>query len=571
MAKNNVRASIQSSLDSNADVTTNHEGARAFMHDALTRLYTRVAASFAGERKAYRGAEESNEELVADIRAAAAVDPEGILRLAAYTRQVLNMRSTSILLLTEAASIPACKPFVRRWTPEIVRRADEPAEVIAYWQKTRGSIGAGGQKGGEHAFPNSLTRGLEDAMKRFDAYQLDKYNRTDATVKMRDVLRVVRPKPDSEARSALYKFIVKGELDGELLPLLAAKANLLRKPKGEFDDEAKQLLADGSITWEVATSHFGSKPEVWDAIEFNFMAGLRNVRKLLQVGARKALGRVMAQLRDEGCIRHSKQLPFRFFSAYKAVETVEGADEVLKAELLDAILGALALSMSNLPKLGGVTFITADNSGSMQQPISERSMVQIVDIANLIASMGHTMCDSVITSAFGTNHQVVTLSKRDSVLTNMRLLATTPVGGSTEAWKTVRWLNETKTRVDRIILLSDMQCYTAHGYSVESLAEELRKYRSSVNPEVYLYSVDLAGYGTSQFPRGESRVATIAGWSERVLEFIPEFEAGGMASVIGKIMCWEPPVRRAHGDERSSKVEVAATSSDDAEGEGGEE
>jgi hypothetical protein len=60
---------------------------------------------------------------------------------------------------------------------------------------------------------------------------------------------------------------------------------------------------------------------------------------------------------------------------------------------------------------------------------------------------------------------------------------------------------------------------------------------------VYLYSVDLAGYGTSQFPTDERRVALLAGWSERFLEFIPLFEQDE-TQAIERIARWTPPGAR---------------------------
>ena len=153
--------------------------------------------------------------------------------------------------------------------------------------------------------------------------------------------------------------------------------------------------------------------------------------------------------------------------------------------------------------------------------------------------------------------------KNDSVITNMRKLAGTDVGFSTNAYLAVKHLRETKTRVDRIVLLSDMQCYDSDARSnwrgdSGSLAEELTKYRSSVNPEVYLYSVDLAGYGTSQFPQGDRRTALLAGWSERLLEFLPLFEADG-TQAVARINGWAPGSRAdtsPHADE-SAPVEQA--------------
>lgn len=538
--RQNQTLTVREQLSGRSDATRNHEDGLAFVMDAKSRLYTRVCASFFGEPKYYTDGNTSADELRADVKLAAASDPEFVLRLAAFARQEMHLRTTPQVVLAEAASIPVCKPFVRKWTPEIVRRADEPAEVIAYWTKQHGPIGSHGKPGGEHAFPNSLTRGLEDALARFGEYQFAKYDR-DGAVKLRDVLRIVRPHPGTPERSALYRYLVKGELNVELLPLLAAKAELLRKE--EFDAEARVLADRAHATWEVLVSKFGSRPEVWNAIDFPFMAGLRNIANFMRVGAAEALDRVIAMLRDPDHVRMSHQLPFRFYSAYRVVE---GLQHPRQAAVLEAILAALDASVTNLPRLPGRTFVTMDNSGSMRTPLSERSTVQFVDVCNLLGAIAHTSCEEAICSVFGTGHEVVPIVRKDSILTNMARLRDTDVDCSTNAYLAVKHLRETRTRVDRIILLSDMQCYdTESGWcgADGSLAEELRKYRSSVNPEVYMYSVDLAGYGTSQFPADERRVALLSGWSEKLLSFIPLFEGDGVQAV-DRIARWEPNRQR---------------------------
>jgi hypothetical protein len=561
MAKQNVAVSLGAQLRGRADATVNHEGGLAFTLDARTRLYTRACASLMREDKFYTDAAQADGELLADVQAVAVIDPEFVLRLAAYVRQVMNLRSTPVAMLVAAAAVPACKPFVRKWTPEIVRRADEPGEVIAWWVKLHGQIGSHGAKGGEHAFPNSLTRGLEDALSRFDEYQFGKYDRDDAQVKLRDVLRIVRPKPVSDAQSALFRFVVKGELDATHLPKMAAKAALLRKT--EFDAEARDLAAQAHATWEVLISKFGGSAATWNALHLPFMAGMRNLSNLMRNGADEALDRVMAMFRNPRHVARSKQLPFRFFSAYRAVESAQRFDRKLgytvqdekllnhprRAAVLEALLAALDASVVNLPRLHGRTFITTDNSASMQCPVSDKSTVQRVDVANLLGAIAHTMCDEAICSVFGDTHAVVPVVRNDSVLTNMGKLAGTDVGCSTNAYLTIRHLREKKIRVDRIVLFSDMQCYESDRAQPGSwsdingsLAVELAKYRSSVNPEVFLYSVDLAGYGTSQFPQSDRRVAMLAGWSERLLEFISLFEADGLQAV-DRISQWDPATR----------------------------
>ncbi len=531
----NRSQTLVQSLTNRGDATTNHEGGLAFVMDAMTRLYTRACTALVRQDKFYVSAEQADKELIADIHAVGSVAPEFVLRLAAYVRQVMNLRTVSLVMLAEAASIPACKPLVRRWTPQILRRVDELTEVVAYWKLRHGDIGARGQKGGANAFPNSLSNGIADAFGQFDEYQFAKYDRK-GSVTLRDVLRIVRPKPISAEQSAMFRYLVKGEVDVTYLPMTAAKAQLLCKT--ELDAEARVLAQAAHATWEVMLSHFGRMAEVWNSVHLPFMAGMRNLGNLLEVGADKALDRVVAMLRNQEQVRRSKQLPHRFFSAYKAVEA-RGGNSPRQAEVMEAVLVALEASVANVPRMQGVSFITMDNSGSMRMPLSKKSAVQYVDVANLLGAMGHTMCEQAICSVFGDGHAVVPVVRQDSILTNMRRFANTNVGYSTNAHLSIRHLNETRTRVDRIILLSDMECYATAQWGEASLAREWRQYRSSVNPDAYLYSIDLSGNGTSQFPADEKRVACLAGWSEKLLEFIPAFEQGG-TKAVERIAAWSP-------------------------------
>ncbi len=544
--------SLAEQLRNRPDATTNHEAGLAFEMPANLKLLTKCFASFMNEKTFYTDAAKGNQELFQAVHEAAQEDPELVLKIAAYGRDKMNIRSTPIAILAEAASIPACKPFVREYTAAILRRADEPAELMAYWIHRHGPIGARGEKGGEHAFPNSLKRGIEDVLRSFDEYEYAKYDREGA-VKMRDVFKIVRPKPRNEQEQALFSYIVKGEIDEARLPLIAAKKKLMQKE--QLDEEALSLADQAHATWEVLSSKFGRKKETWDAIakHLPFMAGMRNLGNILESGSEEAIERVLGQLRDPRAVAKSRQLPYRFFSAFKALEQRGGEMNLRRSEARDALQAALQFSTDNLPHLPGTTFITTDNSGSMQSPVSEKSSVTHQEVGNLLGAMAHRMCDRSIVSVFGDTHAVVDVSRMDGVLTNMNKLNTTDVGCSTNAYLTIRHLLEKKVKVDRIIIFSDMQCYDStnsdagyYGYRPygASLAEEVAKYRSTINPHVHVISVDLAGHGTSQFPMDDKDLTLLAGWSDRVLELIALKERGA-ESILTDVTKHTPRKRQA--------------------------
>ena len=76
---------------------------------------------------------------------------------------------------------------------------------------------------------------------------------------------------------------------------------------------------------------------------------------------------ILERLCDPEAVRKSKQFPFRFLNAYNAVGETSN---LVTNEILDNIEKALELSVSNIPTLTGTTFITSDNSASMNQPVT---------------------------------------------------------------------------------------------------------------------------------------------------------------------------------------------------------
>ena len=65
---------------------------------------------------------------------------------------------------------------------------------------------------------------------------------------------------------------------------------------------------------------------------------------------------------------------------------------------------------------------------------------------------------------------------------------------------------------DRIVILSDMQAWTGHW----TPKEQFDRYVAKIGQRPRIYSFDLAGYGTLQFP--EREVYALAGFSEKAFD-----------------------------------------------------
>jgi len=528
MAKFTGKAkTIQQQVQTHPQATVNYEGGLAFEMEPFTKLYTMSCTALL-EDTFYVSAENRRQQLLEAIEAVGQLNPVFLLKLAAYLRQQMYLRSMPTMLFVEAIQFLSGKAgarhTVRSYAPLIIARADEPREAIAYYVSRFGEIG---ERGPEQKGFKLLKIGLDKAMRQFDAYQLAKYWGKGKDVTMRDVLRLVRPKPSDKEQEKLWGLAVKDEL-----------------PTPD--------------TWEVYLSTKGASKETWESIlpKMGIMARIRNLRNFLEhdVSTEMLKKFVIEPLHNQQTIAKSKQLPFRWYAAYRALnptvdpqrDSVYGRSIYGRQDrppkdgiyvhpmyqvVLEALETAVKLSIANVPHLNGRTFITADNSGSMDSALSERGTIRCWEVSNLLAAMSNEICDESLVSVFGTYHKVVPIQKGGNIFDSMFRMRKTDVDHSTDAWKAIAYLTDQKFLVNRILLFSDMQCYRSgasdYGWRTsKSLAEEWQRYKqlcSANGVKPYLYSIDLRGYGTSQFPE-DKQVATLAGWSDNVFRFITAFE-----------------------------------------------
>lgn len=473
----------------------NKEGGESFILNATEELVQIVTTNLFQEPKFYGDVQKSMDSAV---EAVAKSDPEFILKLAAYCRNELYLRTVSIYLLVKAANMNECKPFVRKYTPKIVTRADELSEAIACHITVFAPEPVKTGQGTKHKdkkIPNSLKKGLADAFKSFDEYQFAKYNRDNA-VKLKDVIMLTHAKDPS----ALIKKILDDKL---AVP----------------------------HTWETELSDKGNKAEVWHELidregsgSLPYMAMIRNINNLEKAKVDAAhFTKVCDKIKDPAAVRKSKQFPFRFYSVYKNVEI---ADAFKSKELKKALEAALNVSVENLPSLKGKTFITTDTSGSMGSFLSGKGSICHLEIGALMSAMANKFSENGIASVFGTEFTTVDLS--GNILTDAKKIAKTDVGWSTNGYKAFEYLNDNNIEVDRILLFTDEELY---GGSINS---ELQKYKKNINPDVKVYLVNLNGYGDSCLDYKDKNVVTVSGWSDKILQFIATYEEG-KESFIKKI------------------------------------
>jgi 60 kDa SS-A/Ro ribonucleoprotein len=197
-------------------------------------------------------------------------------------------------------------------------------------------------------------------------------------------------------------------------------------------------------------------------------------------------------------------LPFRFLTALEALQSAGLQDA---GKLMTALSRAVDLSLRNVPRFAGKTLVVVDTSGSMSgRPIK---------IASLFAATLLKSNDADLMQ-FSDKANYLSMNAADSTLTLAQAIEQKAMGGGTNFHSIFA---TAKRAYDRVIILSDMQGWI--GHYTPKVAYDAWKQRTKANPKVY--SFDLAGYGSLQFP--ESQVYCLAGFSDQTMDTLQRLES----------------------------------------------
>lgn len=466
--------------------TVNRCGHAAYDMTDKAKLVTQALTTFFCEPKYYG---DNSAELITTAQKVIATDPQFVANLARYARKEMHLRSVAHALAVLVAHENASKPYIKAVIANVVERPDDITEILALY------ISAFGKP-----IPNGLKKALGDALGKFDSYRISKYSSEKKTVKFIDVLRLTHVKPKTPEQQDLFNAIINDTL-----------------PVAE--------------RWETELSARGNTKEVWEKLiaerKIGYMAALRNLRSMIKA-APDNLDDIINMIADENAVKNSKQLPMRFYSAYREMLDLRACS----SKVIDALETAIEYSVANMPHIPGKTAIAIDVSGSMSMPISKNSKLRCSDIARLLAALASKLCDEYIIYTFDTELRQVTFPKKSSILQSA--LSIDCDGGGTDLTLPIDEMLANNIRADRLIMFSDNEINrgiiigdkpTAFG-TCQILAD---KYRKTINPDFWVHAVDLMGYGTQQFIGDKTNV--IAGWSERVMEFIMLAELGIQSQV----------------------------------------
>lgn len=457
-----------------ATLTTNAAGGVGYSQSAKLELISVMLTSFLKD-EFYRSADATIDRIKELVKQ---VPAEYAAKCALFARDKFGMRSVSHVVAAEIAHNVKGSKWARKFFYKVVVRMDDATEIMACYLTFYGK-----------PVPNSLKRGIADALARANEYQLSKYKGS-GPLKMVDVVNIVHPKA-TEAITKLVK--------GTLLPAETWETRLSAAGTSENVDDAKA--------------------EVWAALlsenKLGYLAALRNVRNIANQASAETITALCALLENAEAIKKSRVFPFQIVKSANSLGEVSPS---IARQITVSLCKAVDISASNIPVFGGRSAVLLDTSGSMMEGTPGN---RPADIGGLFAaSLAKAWNADVVNWNMSASFE--NYNPCDSVLSIMRSFKFN--GGGTNLSAAFDALVE---KYDRVVVLSDMQTWM--DFSCRGAHDAWRNYcqRSGCIPK--LYSFDLKNYGSMAMP--EAGVFCLAGYSDKVFDIMAKMEVDPKAMI----------------------------------------
>lgn len=405
-------------------------------------------------------------------------------KAAIYARDKFRMRSITHLVSSLIAQKVVDEPWAKRFFSKVVMRVDDMSEAIAcYLTET-----------GKGNIPSSMIKGYKKAFNKFDGYNLAKYQSKGKEVSLIDVVRLVHPKGTEKNAKALNDLVYSRLKCTETWEAKKAEAGKIK--------DVKEKTAAVKKSWADMVAK-------GDAVEY--LALLKNIRNIVQEADQDTILKALALLTDSSLIKKSKVFPFRFITA---INELYGNPNVVRA-----LSTALEKSMSNCPTFSGNTAVFLDISGSMGGRPFEiaKTFAAVLFKAN---NVGLSNCKVIL---FNRGAGELTRVNPDDSISSIAGAMGGTMGG-TDMRVPFQALEKLNYKADRIIVLSDMQSWAQGSWKSpdDTVNDSFNTYKRKYNPECHIYTFDLTGSGTMQFP--ERNVYAVAGFSEKIFDVMAQME-----------------------------------------------
>lgn len=400
-----------------------------------------------------------------------------------------------------------------------IYRPDDMAEIKAVYEAL-----------GKVPLTNAMKKGFAHAIEQLDSYLIFKYK--DSLI---DLINLSHP------NSKKSKATVKVEIDGKEVEMKAidalmkgykVSADTWESAQSEAGQEVAKAVREGKLSEKQAEKVLKeAKNDNWESMlndgSLGILAALRNLNNMLKGGRQSVIDQVCKLVSNPELLRVGKIMPYQIDLAHETLM----ANNILNGSQLRQVTSALESgiesSVENLKeKLYGRNLVIMDCSGSMDARIRSSAgthSTSCKDKAALIAAMimKATNADLI---RFGSLAEYTQWNPRSSVFDIANAIKNSNMGGTylSRAFDLIR---QTRKEYDRIFILSDNEC---------NIGSQRTAYKSYVREigDPYIYSVDLAAYGTQ--PLKSDKVHYFFGYGYAMFDAVATDEFNPSA-VIDKI------------------------------------
>ncbi len=462
----------------------NYEGGKSFLNDEKFDIVSIVLNSYFNPNEFYQNQEDRINSIIKLLKNN---ESEFIAKLAVYSRKEGNLRSVSHVLIILLAEENDKSGNLRKMVYKSVQRVDDMTEIVSLWN----------QRHPKEMLPNAIRRAFRDILneKRFDEYQLKKYEQKRKKVKLRDIIRISKPSKNLD----LYKKVLDENLD---------KITTIHRNISQ-EKSARDIFL-----------------ELYSKNKLGYLEVLKMTSKIFEDGFDANLFiKYKDYILNEKRILNSKALPFRFYQAYNTTKEINdkgiysSKELSFKNRLKDVLEKAFFISTKtdNFINEDEKIAIMIDDSYSM----SDVSIgLSLFNHALLLAtSIAYNIKKENLKLYFWSDRCEERSFNKDKAFDFID--NTQECCGGTYFDKPFEILLRDKIKVDKAIILTDCQMY---GYSHfdEDFKTYVNKYKNEVNKDIKVLFWDLAGYGVGTPIKISDNILEANGISSKMLQFVPK-------------------------------------------------
>ncbi len=462
----------------------------------------------------------AEEQLDTVLTLAQAVEPLFVAQIAIHAREAGHMKDMPALLLTVLAvrDVQLFKRIFNRvcTNGKMVRTF---VQILRSGVSDRKSLGTA---------PKKLVQAWMESLQDTDLLAATIGN----DPSFADLVRMVHPKPADATRRAFYAWVIGRAHDAAALPARVQEFEAWKADRRlSVPDVPFQLLTSAPL--DAAAWCAIARQASWQTTRMHLNTFVRH--GVFEVAGMAEL--VAGRLADPASIAKARVFPYQLLIAYQQAEV--GVPLLVREALQDA----MEIAIANVPAVGTSLVVCPDVSGSMHSPITGQrgtatSAVRCVDVAALMTATMLRRNPQAEVLPFSDRVNEVSLNPRDSVLTNAKLLAGLPSGGTDCSLPLVE-LNRRQAHVSLVILVSDNESWIDRNPQARGTAL-LREWQilRARNPDAKLVCIDLQPNATVQAIERDD-ILNIGGFSDDVFATIATFANGHLDAdhwlgVIGK-------------------------------------